>query len=152
DINFKTVQELSDRTTILAKFNYYREDSTIGYQGLTESEYSNDPHRNAFDNDRMDFRRIGFHVGVNHMFNANLSTTTNFFGHYIDRVWGRQMQDADGVPGGANCTVSATGAVGGGCITGNNIAASGTQSIPVNGRFINDRKYWVYGVEPRFHL
>ncbi|MDR4472768.1 MAG: hypothetical protein MRJ92_09065 [Nitrospira sp.] len=38
DITFKTVQELSDRTQIMAKFNYYREDSGIGYQGLTESE------------------------------------------------------------------------------------------------------------------
>jgi Fe(3+) dicitrate transport protein len=154
DITFKTVQELSDRTTILAKFNYYREDSTIGYQGITQSEYSaGNPHeQNRFNNDTMDFRRIGFHVAVNHMFNASLTSTTNFFGHYIDRVWGRQMQDADGVPGGANCTVSPAGAVGGGCITGNNIAATGTQSLPVNGRFINDRKYWVWGVEPRFHL
>ena len=39
DISFKTVQELSDRTTILAKFNYYREDSTVGYQGLTEADW-----------------------------------------------------------------------------------------------------------------
>ncbi|MCS6283804.1 MAG: TonB-dependent receptor [Nitrospira sp.] len=151
DITFKTVQELSDRTTILAKFNYYREDSTIGYQGLTESQYSTDAHRNDFNNDAMDFRRIGFHVAVNHMFNATLTSTTNFFGHYIDRVWGRQMIDSDGVPGSA-CTVSATGGVGGGCQTGNTLAANVTQAIPANGRFINDRKYWVYGVEPRFHL
>ncbi|MDO9118447.1 MAG: TonB-dependent receptor [Nitrospira sp.] len=151
DITFKTVQELSDRTTILAKFNYYREDSTIGYQGLTESQYATDAHRNDFNNDVMDFRRIGFHVAVNHMFNASLTSTTNFFGHYIDRVWGRQMIDSDGVAGSA-CTVSATGGVGGGCQTGNGLAAGVTQAIPANGRFINDRKYWVYGVEPRFHL
>lgn len=150
DITFKTVQELSDRTSILAKFNYYREDSTIGYQGLTESQYATDAHRNAFDNDRMDFRRIGYHVAVNHMFNANLTSTTNFFGHYIDRVWGRQMIDSDGIPG-ATCTVSSTGSVGGGCQTGNGLAAGVTRALPANGRFVNDRKYWVYGVEPRFH-
>jgi Fe(3+) dicitrate transport protein len=154
DLTFKTVQELSDRTSILAKFNYYREDSTIGYQGLTESQYSADAHHNQFDNDHMDFRRIGFHVAVNHMFNATLTSTTNFFGHYINRAWGRQMQDQDGVPG-ATCTINTTtnpGAIGGGCVTGNNISPTATQAIPANGRFLNDRTYWVYGVEPRFHL
>lgn len=151
DITFKTVQELSNRTTILAKFNYYREDSTIGYQGLTESQYATDPHRNDFNNDAMDFRRIGFHVAVNHMFNASLSSTTNFFGHYIDRIWARQAIDTDGTPG-SSCSVSASGSFTGGCSTSNALGASVTQAIPANGRFVNDRKYWVYGVEPRFHL
>ena len=39
DITFKTVQEISDRTTILAKFNYYGEESKLGYQGLTEADW-----------------------------------------------------------------------------------------------------------------
>src|SRR3712207_8393381 len=38
DVTLKTVHELTDRTTLLAKFNYYREDSRVGYQGLTESQ------------------------------------------------------------------------------------------------------------------
>ncbi len=152
DVTFKTVQELSDRTQILAKFNYYREDSTVGYQGLTQNMWATqDKHFTPFENDDMDFRRVGFHVAVNHMFNANLTATTNFFGHYISRDWSRQMQDKDGVPGGA-CTLSGTGSVGGDCVTGNNIDATATQAIPANGRFKNAREYWVYGVEPRFHL
>jgi Fe(3+) dicitrate transport protein len=151
DMTFKTVQEISDRTAILAKFNYYREDSTIGYQGITEKQWGQDPHHSPFNNDRMDFRRIGFHVAVNNMWTANLTSTTNFFGHYISRDWGRQMQDADGDPSTGDCTVNGTGGVGGGCVTGNNINATAPDALPANGRFINARKYWVYGVEPRFH-
>jgi len=151
DVTFKNVQELSDRTTILSKFNYYREDSTIGYQGITEKQWGENAHHSPFHNDKMDFSRIGFHVAVNHMFTANLTSTTNFFGHYISRDWGRQMQDKDGVAGGAACTLTG-GTVGGDCVTGNNINATAADALPTNGRFVNARKYWVYGVEPRFHL
>jgi Fe(3+) dicitrate transport protein len=146
DVTFKNVQELSDRTTILSKFNYYREDSNIGYQGITEKQWGQDAHHSPFHNDTMDFRRLGFHVAVNHMFTANLTSTTNFFGHYISRDWGRQMQDADGDPATGACTLSATGSVGGGCVTGNNINATAADALPQNGRFVNARKYWVYGV------
>ena len=152
DFTFKNVQELSDRTTILAKFNYYREDSNIGYQGITQKQWGENPHFSPFQNDKMDFRRIGFHLAVNHMHTANLTSTTNFFGHYISREWGRQMQDQDGNPATGDCTVSATGSVGGGCVTSNNIIATAPDALPANGRFVNARKYWVYGVEPRFHL
>lgn len=148
DLTFKTVQELSDRTSIMAKFNYYREDSTVGYQGLTESQYATNARDNGFNNDQMDFRRIGFHVAVNHMFTATLSSTVNVFGHYISRAWGRQMQDADGIPS-PTCTLDFNT---GPCRTGNNINATATEALPANGRFLNDRTYWVYGVEPRFHL
>ncbi len=150
DLTFKTVQELTDRTTLLAKFNYYREDSTLGYQGLTQKQWGADPHHNGFNNDKMDFRRIGMHVAVNHTFTPNLTSTTNLFGHYISRDWSRQMQDTDGIPGG-NCVVTLTGTVTG-CTTGNNINATAPDALPADGRFTNQRKYWVYGVEPRFHL
>jgi Fe(3+) dicitrate transport protein len=152
DVTFKTVQELSDRTAILAKFNYYREDSGIGYQGLTENMWATqDKHFTPFTHDNFDFRRVGFHVAVNHMFTANLTSTTNIFGHYIARDWSRQMQDKDGVPDppGTPCTISGAGT---NCVTGNTLDATATQAIPANGRFKNAREYWVYGVEPRFHL
>jgi len=142
DVTFKQVSELSDRTSILAKFNYYREDSQISYQGLTESQYALNPHETPFENDKFDLKRIGMHVAVQHAFNATLTSTTNFFGHYINRRWKRQSTDLDGDPATANATFN----------TGNPLAAGVTQAIPTNAAFINDRVYWVYGVEPRFHL
>lgn len=141
DLTFKTVQELSDRTQILAKFNYYREDSSIGYQGLTESMYAQNPRTTPFTNDQLEFTRIGAHVAVNHMFTANLTSTTNFFGHYIDRPWTRQYQqgvDANGNPLGPP-------------VLSNNIPATSYAVTPANGRFTNAREYWVWGIEPRFH-
>ncbi len=151
DVTFKTIQELSDRTTILAKFNYYREDSKIGYQGLTESQFKADPRTTPFTNDHFDFRRIGVHVAHQYMFNANLNVITNFFGHFIQRDWSRQETDLDGNPTTANPSFN----------TGNTISATAQQSIPTQlssggvpgtgGRFTNAREYWVYGVEPRFH-
>jgi len=142
DVTFKTVQELTDRTTILAKFNYYREDSGIGYQGLTESQFKADPRTTQFTNDNFDFRRTALHVAINHMFTATLTSTTNVFAHYIQRDWSRQSTDLDGDPTTANPSFN----------TGNTISATTQQAIPTNGRFINAREYWVYGIEPRFHL
>lgn len=144
DFTFKTVQELSDRTTILAKFNYYREDSGLGYQGLTQADWAarGRDRKTPFTNDNFDFRRVGMHVAVQHMFNANLTMTTNLFGHYIQRDWARQSQQG----------VSDTGAPVGGIQTGNNLPAAAFSVVPANQRFTNEREYWVYGVEPRFHL
>lgn len=146
DLTFKTVQELSDRTQILAKLNYYREDSGIGYQGLTESEYASSFGRDRhtrFTNDGFDFRRIGAHVAVNHMFTANLTSTTNFFGHYIARDWTRQAI-AQVNTSGDGCTLPAFN-------SSNGICSNATQAIPGTGQITNAREYWVYGVEPRFH-
>lgn len=141
DVTFKTVQEISLRSSILAKFNYYREDSTIGYQGISQFQYNTNPRNNGFNNDSFDFRRIGMHVAHQYMFTANFNVTTNFFGHYIDRKWGRQSTDLDGNPNTANPSFN----------TGNTINGSASLAIPTNGRFLNDRQYLVYGVEPRFH-
>jgi Fe(3+) dicitrate transport protein len=142
DFTLKAVHELTDRSSLLIKFNYYKEDSGIGYQGLTESEFKANPRYTPFTNDHMDFRRVGFHVAHQYMFNANLSVTTNFFGHYITRDWSRQMQqgiDSAGNPVGSRQT-------------GNLMPATAFGVAPANGRFKNAREYWVYGVEPRFHL
>lgn len=144
DLTFKTVQELSDRTQIMAKFNYYREDSGIGYQGLTESEFASprgQDRQTLFTNDNFDFRRYGAHVAVNHMFTANLTSTINFFGHYMQRDWTRQTTqgvNADGSPNGA-------------LQFGNAIPATAVGAIPGSARFTNAREYTVYGIEPRFN-
>ncbi len=146
DFTFKTVQELSDRTQILAKFNYYREVSGLGYQGLTEHEWGGLQGRNRytdFTNDEMDFRRMGVHVAVNHMFTANLTSTTNFFGHYISRDWKRQA-------------IAQQNGSGDGCVLplfniSNAICSNAEQAIPVSGQHTNAREYWVYGIEPRFN-
>lgn len=146
DLTFKTVQELSDRTQIMAKFNYYREDSGIGYQGLTESEWGSargQDRQTLFTNDNFDFRRMGAHVAVNHMFTANLTSTTNFFGHYIARDWTRQAI-AQVNTSGDGCTIDPFN-------TSNAICANATQAVPGSGQITNAREYWVYGVEPRFH-
>ena len=135
DLTFKTVQELSDRTQIMAKFNYYRENSGIGYQGLTQAEWATrgEERQTPFVNDHFDFMRLGYHVAVNHMFTANLTSTTNLFGHYISRDWSRQ---------------NVLGAVSFGS---NALPATTTAAIPANTRYTNEREYWVWGVEPRFH-
>lgn len=143
DLTFKTVQELSDRTQILAKFNYYRENSGIGYQGLTQAEWATrgEDRQTPFTHDNFDFMRLGYHVAVNHMFTANLTSTTNLFGHFIQRDWSRQSQQG----------VDANGNNVGGIQNGNGIPASAYGVVPANRRFTNEREYWVWGVEPRFH-
>lgn len=143
DLTFKTVQELNDRTQIMAKFNYYRENSGIGYQGLTQAEWATrgEERQTPFVNDHFDFMRLGYHVAVNHMFTANLTSTTNLFGHFIQRGWSRQSQQG----------VNAAGGNVGGIQNGNSLPATAYGVVPANRRFTNEREYWVWGVEPRLH-
>lgn len=145
DVTFKSVQELSDRTTLLYKFNYYGEDSKLGYQGFTEADWASRgrDRQTPFTNDRLEFTRIGAHVAVQHMFNANFSSTTNFFGHWIERNWKRAYQQG----------VDAAGNFLGDPTQGNNVPLSSFSVVPrQNFSFTNAREYFVYGVEPRFHL
>lgn len=145
DVTFKSVQELSDRTTLLYKFNYYGEDSKLGYQGFTEADWASRgrDRQTPFTNDRLEFTRVGAHVALQHMFNANFSSTTNFFGHWIQRSWKRAYQqgtDAAGNPLGA-------------AVQSNSIPVSSFSVGPhPTFSFTNDRQYFVYGVEPRFHF
>ncbi|MCP9473214.1 MAG: TonB-dependent receptor [Nitrospira sp.] len=143
DLTFKTIQELSERTQILAKFNYYRENSGIGYQGLTQAEWATrgEDRQTPFTNDHFDFLRLGYHVAINHMFTANLISTTNIFGHFIERDWSRQSQQG----------VDINGNPVGGIQRGNSLPATAYGVVPANERFTNEREYWVWGVEPRFH-
>jgi Fe(3+) dicitrate transport protein len=143
DLTFKAVHELSERTQILAKFNYYRETSGIGYQGLTQADWAlrGSERQTPFTNDHFDVMRLGYHVAVNHMFTADLTSTVNLFGHYIQRDWSRRSQQG----------VDANGAPVGGIQTGNNLPAGAFSVVPANQRFTNEREYWVWGVEPRFH-
>jgi Fe(3+) dicitrate transport protein len=144
DVTFKSVQELSDRTTLLYKFNYYGEDSGLGYQGITQADWAlrGRDRQTPFTNDRLQFTRIGAHIGVQHMFNANFSTTTNLFGHWIERNWNRSYQqgiDASGIPIGDP-------------VQGNSTPVTSARVVPANRSFTNAREYFVYGVEPRFNL
>ncbi|MCP9440190.1 MAG: TonB-dependent receptor [Nitrospira sp.] len=143
DLTFKTVQELSDRTQILAKFNYYRENSGIGYQGLTQAEWATrgEERQTLFTNDHFDFLRLGYHVAINHMFTANLTSTTNIFGHFIERDWSRQSQQGVDINGNPVGSIQ----------NGNSLPATAYGVVPANRRFTNEREYWVWGVEPRFH-
>jgi Fe(3+) dicitrate transport protein len=156
DVTLKTVQEISDRATLLVKANVYEETTRIGYQGLSEGQYAAAPRTTPFNNDDFNFKRYGLHVAHQYMFNSNLTATTNVFGHYIVRNWTRQEVDP------ASFLLPGTTCQG---VTfyfnsSNATCATQTQSLPggspgtnaaFNGAFTNAREYWVYGVEPRFH-
>jgi Fe(3+) dicitrate transport protein len=160
DITLKTVQELSERATLLVKANIFDEKSGIGYQGLTEGQYADNPRYTSFTNDNMDFRRYGLHVAHQYMINANLNVTTNVFGHYISRDWTRAETDPSSflLPG-TTCQGAPSGGAAG-FNTGNATCATQTVTLAGGapgtnpafaGRFTNAREYTVYGVEPRFH-
>ncbi|MDR4472767.1 MAG: TonB-dependent receptor [Nitrospira sp.] len=93
-----------------------------------------------FKNDHFDFRRMGAHVAVNHMFTANLTSTTNFFGHYMSRDWTRQTTQG----------INADGSLNGALQFGNAIPRHRLRGRPRRRAVRNEREYWVYGVESRF--
>ena len=146
DVTFKAVQELTDRTTLLTKFNYYGEESKLGYQGLTEAEWGSaaaviGTHRSPMTNWILSVwacmwlcntcsmptsrrRQISSVIGLNEIGN----------GHSSKELTRMEIQLVAPV-------------------AGNNIPATSFGVVPSpNFSFTNAREYFVYGVEPRFHL
>ena len=54
DVTGKVQWLVSEDHTLIVKGNFYGEDSTVTYSGLTEAEYAADPRQNPFRNDAFD--------------------------------------------------------------------------------------------------
>ncbi len=136
DFNFKSVTTFSDRQALTAKLNYYSEDSNVGYSGLREAEFRDDPRQNPFRNDFFYGDRVGASLTHAFVFNPDVVMTTNLYGSYFRRHWWRQSSNSNERP-----NDSADPLCGG---MSNLNTTCGNQ-----GRL---RRYIFAGVEPRFRI
>ncbi|MBA3848847.1 MAG: hypothetical protein C0502_02480 [Opitutus sp.] len=150
DLNFKFTLRFADRHTLTFRANYYTEDSTVTYSGLTQAEFENLGARyNPFKNDDFDIRRTGASLTHRLKANADVEFTTNLYYSAFDRDWWRQSSNSqDGQHGAGNVIqvidgVSATFLQH--RLAGRRVDPD-TQFASVQGRL---RSYVTTGLEPR---
>ena len=98
DFNFKSVTTFNNRQALTAKFNYYREDSNVGYSGLRESEFRDNPRQNPFRNDFFYGDRVGASLTHALVLNPEVVLTTNLYSSYFRRHWWRQSSNSNERP------------------------------------------------------
>jgi Fe(3+) dicitrate transport protein len=136
DFNFKSVTTLNPQQALTFKFNYYGEDSNVGYSGLREDEFRANPRQNPFRNDFFYGRRVGTSLTHAYVFNPDVVLTTNLYGSYFRRHWWRQSSNSNERPNDAADPL---------CGGMNNLSTTcGNQ-----GRL---RRYLFAGLEPRLHI
>ncbi len=150
DINLKFTTGIGASQALTLRANYYTEDSTVTYSGLTVAEFNNLGARyNPFKNDHFDVKRMGLSATHEVDFGKDTQLVTNLYYATFDRDWWRQSSNSqDGQHTGCNTTfvvdgVSAT-------FTDHRLAGRrvnpDTQFNCNQGRL---RQYDTWGIEPR---
>ena len=138
DLNFKMVLDLGSRQALTLRANYYTEDSTVTYSGITDAEYRNFGARyNPFKNDKFDIARTGLSATHEMELGKDAMLTTNVYYSQFNRDWWRQS---------STTTDSQCG-----------FAAARLASSTVNPDACNSiqgrlRNFDTWGVEPRIKL
>lgn len=140
DLNFKKVAAVGDNQALTLRANYYSEDSTVTYSGLTDAEYRNlGPRYNPFKNDRFQADRYGASATHEYDFGGGAVLTTNLYAALFSRDWWRQSSTTtDSQYGGAFTAARSAGT-----------AVNPDTCNSIQGRL---RDYTLWGVEPRLHL
>ncbi|MBP6833777.1 MAG: TonB-dependent receptor [Deltaproteobacteria bacterium] len=141
--------QLSPRSIVQLKVNYYDESSAATYLGVTGPQFALDPTINNAGNDRFLIRRYALALTHQLIVSPSVLVRTNVYAYQTNRAWRRQEYDrADtgaeyeracdpmgrcGAPGDAGVTPTNDG----GSIFFRRTAAT------------NDRSFDVFGIEPR---
>ena len=94
DLSAKMQVTLTDAHSVTVKANYYGEDSTVTYSGLTEAEWAASPRQNPFSNDAFVGDRTGLTATWKAQFGGGLLMTMNIYRSSFDRDWWRQSSNS----------------------------------------------------------
>jgi len=140
DLNLKKVFQIDGRQSVILRGNFYTEDSTVTYSGLTVAEYANFGARyNPFRNDKFETRRIGLSATHEYAIDASTTLLTNLYGSVFNRDWWRQSSTTTDTQ----------------CGNGFRDARLAGQAVNVDacnsyqGRL---RDYQMFGIEPRLRM
>lgn len=137
DLNLKYVTALGSNQALTLRGNYYLEDSTITYSGLTQAEFDKLGARyNPFKNDKFDIKRTGLSATHEVDFGKGTTLLTNLYYSQFDRDWWRQASNSqDSQCGGAFNAARLAGT-----------AVDPNSCNSIQGRL---RSYTTWGIEPR---
>lgn len=140
DLNYKSVVDLGARQALTLRANYYSEDSTNTYSGITQAEYANFGARyNPFKNDNFEADRWGASATHEVEFGNGAVLTTNVYGAIFQRDWWRQSSTTTET----QCGTAFRDAR----LAGAAVNVDGCNSV--QGRL---RQYYTWGVEPRLRI
>lgn len=138
DVNYKGLVALGDHS-LIARVNYYRENSQVSYSGLTEAEFRNFGARyNPFENDRFDAYRWGASLTDEWTIGRARLTTNVYFANFARNWWRQSSNTTDGQCGAAFTTAR---------LNGQSVDSNACNST--QGRV---RDYYNAGIEPRLKL
>ncbi len=140
DLNLKYVTAIGSNQALTLRANYYEEDSTITYSGLTQAEYERQGARyNPFKNDKFDAKRTGLSATHEVDLGKGSNVVTNVYYSNFDRDWWRQASNSQDSQCGAGFNAAR--------LAGTAVDPDACNSV--QGRL---RSYEVWGVEPRLTL
>jgi Fe(3+) dicitrate transport protein len=151
DIAFRLRVAITPRSVLNVKLNFYDEDSVASYVGVTTPQFAADPNLMAPRNDHFGVRRYALAMSHQHAFTNDLSLRTTLYAYQNHREWRRQLFDRTGMlpddqydyicDAGARCGAAGT--------AGLNPTRDGGSLFFLRGAAIRDRRFDVFGVEPR---
>jgi Fe(3+) dicitrate transport protein len=134
DVTGKIQWLVSEDHTLVVKGNFYGENSTVTYSGLTEAEYAEDPRQNPFGNDAFAGDRRGATATWRGRIAGALVMTTNLYRSSFARDWWRQSSNSSQRPNDRS-----------------DPACGGMANLQTTcGNEGRLREYTFWGVEPRF--
>lgn len=137
DFRAKLVTVLNDEQELMVKAQYYNEDSTISYAGLTQDMYDDNPNQNPAIHDALYVERLALSATHTHhnFFSGRLDTS--FYGYATKRDFWRQQYDR----------------VENNSTSYERISGNGNDNESLfwkNENRGNNRSYKVVGIEPRY--
>lgn len=140
DFNLKYMTGIGSNQALILRGNYYQEDSTITYTGLTQAEFDRLGARyNPFKNDKFNARRTGLSATHEVDFGKGTTLLTNLYYSQFDRDWWRQSSNSTDTQCGAAFNTNRQ----------NGIAVDPDACNSTQGRL---RNYTTWGIEPRLTL
>lgn len=90
DVTGKLRLQLTPRSVLGVKINFYDESSRATYLGVTVPQYALDPRLSLAPNDRFLVRRYALGLTHQHLFTDKLLLQTTLYAYETNRVWRRQ--------------------------------------------------------------
>ncbi len=140
DLNLKYTTGIGASQALTLRANYYTEDSTVTYSGLTQAEFDKlGPRYNPFKNDKFDIERTGLSATHEVDFSQDMQLVTNLYYATFDRDWWRQS---------SNSTETMCGTA----FRDARLAGTAVDPDTCNANQGRLRSYTTWGVEPRLTL
>lgn len=141
--------QISSRSILQLKLNYYDEASAATYLGVTSPQFALDPRINSAGNDHFQIRRYAF--ALTHQFTASPTVLlrTNVYAYRTDRAWRRQEYDRSDTGADYERVCDSLGRCGAPGSAGVAPANDGGSIFFRRTAATNDRSFDVFGVEPR---